>query len=524
LARDLVQAERDGASIHLFASFEGATGSVTHWHPVAPKTEGAVAWGMARLLLEWGAFDRESLAERVVDAPEHALAALAAYTPGNVESATGLPAGELVALARQFARSKPSLALAPADHPASPAAALLNHLAASVNAPGGVSISRGPFFARPLTPPIAPEAWLKALVDGETDADFYWVCDANPAYDAPQSQEVARALADPERVGYIVAMDTHLTETAALADLFLPLATYLEAWGLLEGCLPDGRTYLFLQQPVTRPASEPEKLKDPNADHLSLFSPWPRPLGQSRSMSDVLLALARKRDSEVTAFADTRAYLGDLLRKSWGPGSFEALRTRGIWVSEEGRTPNPSEKVAFVEAIPKALPRSEPGTLYLVGYAPATLPFNFSNTRWGREIQHRSEALMHPQTARKIGVGAGRSVTLRTSAGEATVPVRLVQGIHPDAVALPDGFGHRAGAVARADAEATRGRRGDHGLSLAGTASASSGQRDPRMEPGESIWWAHAGPGVSLRALFPLNAPSRGIQDWGPIVVEVLPA
>ncbi|MBI5444016.1 MAG: hypothetical protein HY900_22755 [Deltaproteobacteria bacterium] len=57
--------------------------------------------------------------------------------------------------------------------------------------------------------------------------------------------------------------------------------------------------------------------------------------------------------------------------------------------------------------------------------------------------------------------------------------LRLVQGIHPRAVALPDGLGH-AGA------------------------------------PGND-----RGPATSLRALFPFRIGPEGLQDWGPLGTEI---
>jgi anaerobic selenocysteine-containing dehydrogenase len=522
LARDLVEAKSKGASIHLFDSLEGATGSLTEWHPIPPRTAAGIAWGIAGLLLRWGAYDRKTLAAGVADTPQQLLTALEPFTPEAVEQSTGIPSRQLVTLARRFASGKPSLALSPLDAPAASAAALLNYLVGSVNARGGMATARGPYFVKPLRPTTTPEAWLNALVGGEATVDCYWVTDANPVYDAPHSAAVTQALLDPDRVGFIVAMDTHLHETAALADLFLPLAPHFEAWGLLEGCLPDGRPYLFLQQPVTRPASEPEKLKDPQAEHLSLFTAWPKPIGQARSLPDVLLTLARETNLEVVPFPDTQAYLGDLLRKSWGPGSFEALAARGIWVSEESRSPNPSTKPALLETIPTDLRPDRPGSLHLVGYIPAGLPRSFSNSRWGREIHHRSEALVHPDTARRLGIRNGETVHLRTPAGDARVSIRLIEGIHPDLVALPDGFGHRAGgSVAIAAAKAPpAGHNGSwlEGKGLLGNPVELSGQM---VEPGETIWWAHAGPGVSLRGLYPFRLDASGLQDWGPIPVEV---
>ncbi|MBE0618681.1 MAG: hypothetical protein IH608_12270, partial [Proteobacteria bacterium] len=185
-----------------------------------------MAYGIARLVLQWGNYDTDALAAGLADTPEALWAALAPYTPEGVEAVSGVPASTLVTLARDFSERSPAVALADHDAPAAPAASLLNHLAGTVNRPGGVATARGPFFLPALRPTASPESWLGRLARGEARPGVYWAVDANPAYDAPETDAVGSALRDPERVGFLVATDTHLTETAALADLFLPRATH----------------------------------------------------------------------------------------------------------------------------------------------------------------------------------------------------------------------------------------------------------------------------------------------------------
>lgn len=520
VARGFVAARRAGARLHLFDAFEGATGSLAAWHRTAPGTEAAVAWGLARLLLERKRFDAQALGAGVADGPGRLLAALAPYTAEAVEQASGFPAADLRRLADEVAAARPCVALAPAGSPAAPAAALLNHLTGAVNALGGVLTARGPYFVKPIAVKRSPEAWLQELAGGAS-ADLYWVANANPAYDAPVAREVHRALADPERVRFLVAMDTHLTETAQQADLFLPLATAFESWGLAEGCLPDGRPYLFLQQPVTGAVSESEKLKAPQGEHLSFFEAWPRPLGESRSLSDVLLGLARdlKRAGDYAAFADTKTYLEELLRRTSGPGSLEALRRRGVWVAEEAEPPNPLARVSLARHVPP-LPRA--AALSVVGYGSANLPRTYANSRRGLEIAHACEACLHPATAERLGVTDGDEVVVRTAHGEVRAPVRRLQGIDPGAVALPDGLGHWAGgAAATAKTLADPPRDKTYLVARRDFLSSPLGLGVPAPQPGDPIWWEERGPGVRLRALFPFRRGPDGAQDWGPVPAEV---
>lgn len=522
VALGLLAARQSGAGLHSFDSLEGVTGSLASWHRTAPGTEACVAYGIARLLLDGKRFDAQAVAARLSEGPSRLLAALRDYTPEAVEGTSGLPAPELVRLADEFARGRPCVALAPAGSPAAAAAALLNHLVGAIDAPGGIPTARGPYFVKPVKRAQASEAWLERLARGETTADLYWVTNANPSYDAPQALDVNRALADPERVGTLVVLDTHLTETGRQADLFLPLATAFESWGLSEGCLSDGRPYLFLQQPVTRPTSEADKLKDPKGEHLSFFEEWPRPLGEARSLTDVLLALARSmgKAGAYAGFADARAFLEELLRRTWGPGSLEALRRRGIWVSEEPEPPGAGTRASLVRHIPPP-PRPAP-PLSLVGRASPNLPRTYANSRRGLEISHRCEAYLHPATAARLGVRDGDEVVLRTAQGEARVPARTIQGIHPGAVALPDGLGHWAGGAA-AQAKTLEAPPRDRTLLVRRKDFLSNplGLATPAPVPGDRIWWEEEGPGARWRALLPFRLGPDGAQDWGSVPVEI---
>ena len=484
-ARDLVDARGRGARVHLFHPVAGATAGLGEWTPVPPGAEGAVALAMARVLLEMGFPGADRWPGGLTDTPKMLREALAPYTAAAA-AAAGLTPEALRRLALAFARQGPSVALGAPGTPAALGAALLNHLVGAVNRPGGIQTARGPYFTRPIRPAEGPSRWLRGLAEGSREGvDLYLAADANPAYDAPGAREVARALADPGRVGLLVVMDTHLTETALLADIFLPLATSFECWSLVEGCLTDGRPYLALQQPVTRPDSEAGKLRAPGTEHLALFEPWPRPRGQARGIADALLALARVRDPRGIPHARVWDVLDELLRKSWGPGSLQALAERGIWVAEEPKAPDPVRPVSLAGRIPPP-PQPAAGELLLVTEPPATLARTFANDRWGREIAHRQEALLNPATARRLGLRTGDRALIRTPAGEARVPVRVLQGVHPRAVVLPDGFGHRAG-----------------------------GSVATLESPDPAVWWAGHGPGASARELVPLD-PGRP-----PVPVEV---
>ncbi len=83
-ARDLVDARARGARVHLFHPVAGATAGLGEWTPVPPGSEGALAIGMARVLLDEGAAGPDRWPAGLSDTPGELREALAPYTPEAV--------------------------------------------------------------------------------------------------------------------------------------------------------------------------------------------------------------------------------------------------------------------------------------------------------------------------------------------------------------------------------------------------------------------------------------------------------
>ena len=54
--------------------------------------------------------------------------------------------------------------------------------------------------------------------------------ESNPAYSMPEATKAAEFLANEEKVPFLVVCDSFMSETAKLADLILPTASYLEPY------------------------------------------------------------------------------------------------------------------------------------------------------------------------------------------------------------------------------------------------------------------------------------------------------
>ena len=517
-ARALVDARRAGARVVAIGPYEGATGSLAdEWIPVRPGAEALALLGIVRVLLSQGWYDRERFEAAVSPSPEEILESLVPYTVDLVEAASGLSALTLVRLAKEIRDRAPALCLV--DAAGSPAAGALEAGAAVLNAVHGDPETAGVRLAHPLEgiprlePTLPRTRAVKDLLAGGERASLYLAYRSNPVYWSPRSRSVRRAFAQEERIGLVVVLDTHLHETAQVADLVLPAAADLELWNLLGGYDGDGRPFALLQQPVLRMPPEPAWLRSAGTPQEALFDgPKGGPRGEARQLGDVLLAVARNVGGAAAdlPYPDTAAYvrhLADTLPFLAAAGGFERLRREGVWrgrirsypwASEQGfGTPTGRLEVAgrLVHRMPRDLRRLEGEDFALVVLRHPELDPAFPNTRWGREIRYRNPVFMNPAPARRLGLATGDRVVLETQVGEAEARVVVLQGLHPRAVAVAEDFGHWAGGRAAAPVE---------------------GPKAP--------WWAHHGAGVSVPALSPFASDPYGAQAWQGLRVTVRPA
>jgi len=102
------QARRNGGRLIVIDPYKTRTAALADWHiAIRPGTDGALALGMMQVILNEGLEDRAYIAEMT-----HGFEALAErvaeYTPERVAAWTGMTAGEIEALAREYATTRPA--------------------------------------------------------------------------------------------------------------------------------------------------------------------------------------------------------------------------------------------------------------------------------------------------------------------------------------------------------------------------------------------------------------------------------
>jgi anaerobic selenocysteine-containing dehydrogenase len=284
------------------------------WVAIAPGTEAALALGVASVIVREQLYSQAFVAgsfgfEDWSDAQGRTRRGfknlvLKDYTPERVSEITGVPKEKIVELAREFAKTKPAVALSGRGQGRSPdslyeflAVQSLNALVGSMRQPGGVGVSpKAPLAAWPAVaqdevskkgcsaprlggaaaevPVYSAQNLVKRMSEGKPyQAAMLWVYEANPAYSLGEGKEFLTALEKVKLVSFSSFMD----ETTMMADLVLPAPTFLER-------LEDGPTPAGLQYAV-----------------FNLSTPVLKPKFETRHPGDVVITLAKSLEGSIAA-------------------------------------------------------------------------------------------------------------------------------------------------------------------------------------------------------------------------------
>jgi anaerobic selenocysteine-containing dehydrogenase len=363
------------------------------WVPVRPGTEGALALGLAHVIMKSGA-RKAADAGRAGTLIEGWAEGLANYTPQEVEKKTGVPAARIERLAKEFAEQRPGVAFA-----AGAAVAQTNGLfnALAVNAlqalAGEVHFTPGIQVPRPRRIEEIKGAEV-LLVDG-----------ANPVYASPGAAKVKEAIA---QIPYIVSFGNFIDETSVMADLILPDHTFLESW---VQAMPESGAKTAV---------------------ASVAGPVMQALHDTRSTPDVLLEVGKK--------------LKKPIEMPWK--SFEEMVKAGPAPAVAARSQTAPTVVRFNE--PQFDGNANEYAFHFLPYPSQALldgslahlpmlqelPDPMSSAVWSSCVE------MNSQTAEKLGIRQGDIVEIASTQGTIRVPAFPSPGIAPDVLAIAAGQGH----------------------------------------------------------------------------------
>ena len=386
--------------------------SADEWLAVRPGTEGAVALGLAHVIMKAG-LRPAAAAGRAGALVDGWTAGLPAFTPEAVERDTGVPAARLERLAREFATYGPAVAViggAPLAQTNGLAQALaVNALNALV---GSVSIAGGMTFMPQTRAPLAqPRVLREALASAAPQVLL--LDDANPVFSAPAAWKVTEWL---RQVPFIASFGSFIDETSVHADLILPDHSFLESW---VDSAPESGAATFV---------------------ATVAPPTMRPLYDTRSMPDVLLDAGRRLQRPLTPAMPWQTF-EEMLQTAATP---EAAPT----AAAAGRPAAPPAPTAWHAPVLNGNAAEYPFH-FLPFASQAFLDGSLAHLPWLQELPDPLTTAMwsswveiNARTAEQLGIADGDIVEVTSTAGSLRAPVVISPGIGPNAVAMPVGQGH----------------------------------------------------------------------------------
>jgi assimilatory nitrate reductase catalytic subunit len=461
-----------------------ARGAKLHLQPV-PGTDLALANGLLYLAIRRGLIDTTYIADRTCGF-EQVRRLVRSYWPDRVERITGVPVAQLDEAARLLGEASTAMVLTARgaeqhSNGTDTTLAFIN-LALALGLPGrsgcgfatltgqgngqggrehGQKADQLPGYRRlddpqdrahvaavwgvdpdrlPGPGPSAYEMLDRLGADGGVRTLL--VFGSNIAVSAPHLTHIAQRLAG---LDLLVVSDFVLSETAALADVVLPCTQWAEEEGTLTNL--EGRVLL------RRKALDP-----PPGVHSDL---------------QILRVLADRLDCPVTFLERPRAVFDELRAASAGGLADYAGITYERIADEQGvfwpcpderhpgtphlftdRFPTPDGRARF-HPVEHRSPAELPDTQYPYYLSTGRSRSHYQSGAQTRRVralvtaEPEAYAEVHPQLARRVGVGPGDQMWLRTRRGGAVLRARISDDIRADTVFVPFHWGglHAANAL-----------------------------------------------------------------------------
>ncbi|HUJ82990.1 MAG TPA: molybdopterin-dependent oxidoreductase [Candidatus Acidoferrales bacterium] len=432
-----------GKFVHFEPRISQTGASADEWIPVRPGAEGALALGIAHVLMA-EKLRPAGAAGRAGSLVNSWSQGLPDFAPDRVAAQTGLKPETIARIAREAAAHDPAVALIGDSATAHSnglfnalAVNALNALLGSVGKPGGILFGAA---STPKESATSLQTLASQITSGAAAVKVLLLYNANPVFAAPAAWGVRAAL---DKVPFIASFGSFVDDSSALADLILPDHSPLESW--LDDAPVSGSTRTV----------------------VSVAPPAMNPLHNTRSMPDVLLDVAHQLggdsvkslpgksfDEAIQAsFAALYKQQGSKAAKDADEFWRKAQDQGGWWSAEENKTAPAG--AASAGAAPKNTapqfdgdPKDYP--YYFLPFASqlfydgslAHLPWlqeapdPLSTVMWGTWVE------INPRTAEKLGIVQGDLVEVASAHGKLQAPALIAPGIAPDAIAMPVGQGH----------------------------------------------------------------------------------
>jgi anaerobic selenocysteine-containing dehydrogenase len=264
----VLEARRKGAKIVVIDPFKSRTAKQADWHiAIKPGTDAALALGMMNVIIQEGLVDYDYV-EKYTLGYEELKARAAEFPVERVSEITGIPAADIVKLAREYATTPPAairegvaVERCPGGGDAVRAITCLPALIGAWRHVGGGAVEM-PIYEFPMSVAhVSRPDWIKpgtrvlneldlgAALTGKMKLDppikSVFVYNSNPVSQAPDAGELVRGLQREDL--FTVCSELFITDTAKYADILLPSTMQAEQYDIM---VTWGHLYIMLNQPA----------------------------------------------------------------------------------------------------------------------------------------------------------------------------------------------------------------------------------------------------------------------------------
>ena len=455
LAAYLRQAQKAGANIILIDPIKSASARLCDaFIPIKPATDGALALGMANVIISEGRVDKTFVENRTLGF-DLFKSYVETFTPRKVAAITGLPENQIIWLARTYANTKPAAimigyGLQRYGNGGNNVRCIdaLGALTGNIGIKGGgvnyANYAAAQFvdsrFFKPKVPYRAHRTYsIAKLGEFIQQADdppihFTFVTKSNPLVQCPNLHRTVQAF---QQVDYKVVIDMFMTDTARHADVVLPCTSILEEEDIVISSM---------YSPFLNYSSQVVKAPEGVMSEYDIF----QKLADRLDLSDYpVLSRSAYLKAALGPLLETFDLTLDDLKNNyfkipgqdvpWKSGTFATPSGKYEFFSASAQTDGNSPLPQYIEAAQ--------------GSPPYGLRLITPHTADSMHSQHMasakglSTAHINSRTLEKQGLVAGGQAVVETANGRMDVIVREDDDIGDDIVMIYQGRWHKNGAV-----------------------------------------------------------------------------
>ncbi len=468
----LRQAQRAGCQVVVIDPYRSRTARGADWHLAPlPGTDGALALGLAHVIVRDGLQDESWLAAHAVGWPR-LRERLADYPPARVAGLTGLPPADIERLATLYATIRPGLIKIADGLQRNHNGGQTVRAVCALPALTGQYGCRGGGLAYSSSDALrwdgaAVERWaecppparsvnmnrLGAALLGEVQDPpimALYVFGANPATVNPNAGRVVAGLRRPDL--FTVVHELFLTDTADYADIVLPATSQLEQTDLHKSY---GHRVLAYNRPAIPPLGECKsnwEVMGLLAQEMGLSDPW---LFESPEtiIGEVLAATARNHPelAEITLERlerDGFVALGDRAEPPFAGGQFPTgsgkVELYSATLAAQGLDPLPDYADVHDDGRLEGRadfnpPDANPPLQLITAAGHYFVTSSLANQAGLRARAGQPTLEIHPEDAAQRGIETGDSVLVANARGDCRLVARVTDAVRPGVVASPKG-------------------------------------------------------------------------------------